>query len=51
MSELVSKHYDKIYLDWQSSIGEFGGWANKTKFRDNIRSNGDVLDFVCGGSS
>lgn len=49
MEELVSKHYDEKYFNWQSSIGEFGGWANQTKFLDYIGDNSDVLDFGCGG--
>ena len=49
MSDLVSKHYDKDYFDWQSSIGEFGGWANQSKFFEYISSNSRVLDFGCGG--
>jgi SAM-dependent methyltransferase len=49
MSELVSKHYDKDYFDWQSSIGEFGGWANQSKFLEYISSKSRVLDFGCGG--
>ena len=49
MSELVSKHYDKNYFDWQSSIGKFGGWANQSKFIEYISINSRVLDFGCGG--
>jgi len=49
MKELVNKHYDEEYFNWQSSIGEFGGWANQTKFFGYIESNSDVLDFGCGG--
>ena len=49
MTDLVSTHYDKKYFDWQSSIGEFGGWANQTKFAEYISSNSRVLDFGCGG--
>lgn len=49
MKKLVSKHYDEKYFNWQSSIGEFGGWANQTKFIDYITSKSDVLDFGCGG--
>ena len=49
MSELVSKHYDKRYFDWQNSIGEFGGWANLSKFIEYISINSKVLDFGCGG--
>lgn len=49
MAELVSKHYDEKYFDWQASIGEFGGWANQSKFVDYISSESKVLDFGCGG--
>lgn len=43
------QYYDNKYFDWQKSIGEFGGWANKTKFSAFISKNDDVLDFGCGG--
>jgi len=49
MKELASKHYDKKYFERQSPIGEFGGWANQTKFLNYIGSNSHVLDFGCGG--
>ncbi len=49
MPEGVSKHYDKKYFDWQSSIGEFGGWANQSKFIEHISPTSKVLDFGCGG--
>lgn len=49
MSELMSTHYDDQYFDWQASIGEFGGWANQSKFVEYISSNSRVLDFGCGG--
>ena len=49
MSDLAPKHYDKGYFDWQSSVGEFGGWANQTKFAEFISGNHEVLDFGCGG--
>ncbi len=49
MPELVSTHYDGRYFDWQAPQGEFGGWANQSKFRDHISSNSKVLDFGCGG--
>ena len=49
MSDLACKHYDKGYFDWQSSVGEFGGWANQTKFAEFISGNNQVLDFGCGG--
>ena len=49
MSEKVSKHYDDDYFDWQSPAGEFGGWANQTKFSDYISKEDAVLDFGCGG--
>jgi SAM-dependent methyltransferase len=51
-SPAVSSHYnsaDGRYFRWQSSIGEFGGWANLTKFTDYITPDSRVLDFGCGG--
>jgi len=49
MPDLVSTHYDDRYFRWQASIGEFGGWANQTKFLDYITAESKVLDFGCGG--
>lgn len=49
MSELVSAHYDKKYFDWQASLGEFGGWANLSKFTRYLSDEAAVLDFGCGG--
>jgi len=49
MHDSVSTHYDDKYFDWQASIGEFGGWANQSKFRRHISSSSKVLDFGCGG--
>ena len=49
MSTGKSKHYDSRYFDWQSSIGEFGGWANKTIYSSYITQSDVVLDFGCGG--
>jgi methylase of polypeptide subunit release factors len=50
MSNLkVSKHYDKNYFGWQASLGEFGGWANLSKFVNYITPKDTVLDFGCGG--
>lgn len=49
MSDLISTHYDKQYFDWQAPIGEFGGWANQTKFIEYISDDSKVLDFGCGG--
>ncbi|MCP4535637.1 MAG: class I SAM-dependent methyltransferase [Chloroflexi bacterium] len=45
----ASEHYNKEYFDWQCSIGEFGGWANLTKFEKYIRPHFNILDFGCGG--
>ena len=45
----VSKYYDDDYFDWQKNLGEFGGWANQTKFLDYIKQSDTVLDFGCGG--
>jgi SAM-dependent methyltransferase len=49
MDETISNHYDHQYFEWQKKIGEFGGWANLTKFLDGICEDHDVLDFGCGG--
>ena len=49
MEETLSIHYNEKYFSWQSSIGEFGGWANITKFKAYISMTDDVLDFGCGG--
>ena len=46
---LASAHYDARYFAWQAPQGEFGGWANLTKFRKYIRNDDRVLDFGCGG--
>lgn len=45
----VSKYYDANYFDWQKSLGEFGGWANQTKFLEYLNEDDIVLDFGCGG--
>jgi SAM-dependent methyltransferase len=49
MAELVSTHYNSRYFDWQSAVGEFGGWANQSKFSAHISGESRVLDFGCGG--
>lgn len=49
MTKMPSPHYDKKYFTWQRSIGEFGGWANLTKFQNHIKSSDRVLEFGCGG--
>jgi SAM-dependent methyltransferase len=49
MADLISTHYDNQYFDWQASIGEFGGWANQSKFAEYISATSKVLDFGCGG--
>jgi len=49
MPDLVSTHYDEKYFDWQAPQGEFGGWANQSKFAEFISSDSRVLDFGCGG--
>jgi SAM-dependent methyltransferase len=45
----ASKHYDQGYFDWQATVGEFGGWANLSKFERYVRETDTVLDFGCGG--
>jgi len=47
--EMTSKHYDESYFSWQRPIGEFGAWANLTKFQGFIAPTDRVLDFGCGG--
>ncbi len=42
-------HYDKKYFEWQAPIGEFGGWANLSKFQKYITGGEEVLDYGCGG--
>jgi SAM-dependent methyltransferase len=42
-------HYNEAYFNYQAPIGEFGGWANLTKFSDYISDTDTVLDFGCGG--
>lgn len=42
-------HYNEEYFEWQSGIGEFGGWANLTKFEQYVSEDDIVLDFGCGG--
>lgn len=49
MSERTSAHYDDAYFAFQRPVGEFGGWANLTKFNAYIRPTDAVLDFGCGG--
>jgi SAM-dependent methyltransferase len=49
MSSPTSSHYDGRYFDWQASIGEFGGWANLSKFSAFVSPRSRVLDFGCGG--
>jgi SAM-dependent methyltransferase len=49
MSDLISTHYDDNYFTWQVSLGEFGGWANQSKFSKYISTDSRVLDFGCGG--
>lgn len=49
MNDSTSKHYDERYFSWQSSIGEFGGWANLPKFAAFVSEDDVVLDFGCGG--
>ena len=29
----TENYYNDKYFDWQAPIGEFGGWANLTKFQ------------------
>jgi SAM-dependent methyltransferase len=49
MPDLISTHYDDKYFAWQAPLGEFGGWANQSKFFEFISPQSRVLDFGCGG--
>ena len=44
-----SLHYDSEYFKWQNDIGQFGGWANQTKYTDFLKPNSTIIDFGCGG--
>lgn len=44
-----NRHYGEEYFAWQAPLGEFGGWANQTKFSGYVTSTSRVLDFGCGG--
>jgi SAM-dependent methyltransferase len=45
----TENYYNDKYFDWQAPIGEFGGWANLTKFQPFIHNDFNVIDFGCGG--
>lgn len=45
----ASAHYDEKYFSYQNPIGEFGGWANLTKFQAYVKPDFRVVDFGCGG--
>lgn len=46
---MAASHYDDAYFAWQRRSGEFGGWANQTKFRGYVHASDVVIDFGCGG--
>ncbi len=46
---MPTEHYDERYFKWQKNLGEFGGWANITKFQKYIKPHFNVVDFGCGG--
>jgi SAM-dependent methyltransferase len=46
----IAKHYHASYFNnFQKTIGEFGGKANKFMFEKHIQPDDVVLDFGCGG--
>jgi SAM-dependent methyltransferase len=45
----VANFYDADYFKYQAPMGEFGGWADSTKFAEYIGPSDTVLDFGCGG--
>lgn len=52
-STVHSGHYDAEsgarYFAWQRAVGEFGGWANASKFLEFMAPEDRVVDFGCGG--
>ena len=45
----AAMHYDENYFEYQRSMGEFGAWADLTKFAPYVAASDVVLDFGCGG--
>lgn len=45
----IHEYYNENYFAWQKDIGEFGGWANMTKFAPHIKPSDNVIEFGCGG--
>ena len=45
----LNSKYDKAYFAYQREMGEFGGWAELSKFTRYLREGDAVLDFGCGG--
>jgi 2-polyprenyl-3-methyl-5-hydroxy-6-metoxy-1,4-benzoquinol methylase len=46
---MTTAKYNEKYWKYQAPIGEFGGWANLTKFTPFLNTEDVVLDFGCGG--
>ncbi len=46
---MKNDYYDEEYFTWQKVIGEFGGWANLSKYKNHITITDTVVDFGCGG--
>jgi 2-polyprenyl-3-methyl-5-hydroxy-6-metoxy-1,4-benzoquinol methylase len=44
-----ASNYDDTYFAFQSGMGNFGGWAELSKFAPHIRNEDTILDFGCGG--
>ena len=42
-------NYDEKYFAFQREMGNFGGWAELSKFAPYLRDEDAVLDFGCGG--
>jgi SAM-dependent methyltransferase len=49
--QVVSKNgiYDDDYFRWQKELGDFGGWADLSKFEQYVSPSFNVIDFGCGG--
>ena len=46
-----ASNYDEKYFAFQRETGNFGGWAELSKFAPYLREEDAVLDFGCGGGN
>jgi SAM-dependent methyltransferase len=45
----MTAYYDEQYFEWQKKIGKIGGFLNKFKFENEVKSQDVLMDFGCGG--